>query len=158
MYLIIGLGNPGKEYEKTRHNIGFYYLDKFAEENNFSITKQKFNSLYGETFINNEKHIFVKPQTYMNLSGEAVKKFVDFYNIPSKKILIIHDDLDLQIGTLRLKTNSSSGGHNGLKNIELHLNTREFVKLKVGISKNDDFEVKDYVLGNFSKKEQEILN
>lgn len=158
MKLIVGLGNPGKEYENTRHNVGFMTIDKFANEHNITIGKSKFNGLYEELIINNEKIILLKPQSYMNLSGEVVKKFVDFYKIPVKEILIINDDLDLSVGTFRLKRNGSSGGHNGLKNIELHLHTSEYKRLKIGISNNKVLDTKDYVLGKFSKDEKNKLD
>lgn len=158
MFLIVGLGNPGKEYENTRHNVGFMVLDKFAHINNLDFNRNKFNGLYAEGLINNQKTILLKPQSYMNLSGEVVKKFVDFYKIPIENILIIHDDLDIELGKYKLKTNSSSGGHNGLKNIELHLSTKDYKRLKIGISNNKNYDTKDYVLGKFSIEEKELLN
>ena len=157
MKLIIGLGNPGNEYKNTRHNIGFEIIDKFAEKHNLSINKKKYNGVYEETFIYNQKVILLKPQAYMNLSGEVVKKFIDFYKIDIKEILIINDDLDLEIGKFKLKQKGSSGGHNGLKNIEQNIGTKEYKRLKVGISNNKDIDTKDYVLGKFSKLEQDIL-
>ena len=153
MKLIVGLGNPGKQYEKTRHNVGFLVIDKFIEENNIGNEKNKFNGIYYETIINNEKVIFLKPQQYMNLSGEVIKRFVDFYKININDILIISDDLDMDCGKIRLRLTGSSGGHNGLKNIEQHLNTKDYKRLKIGISNNKDFDTKDYVLGKFSKEE-----
>ena len=158
MKLIVGLGNPGKEYEKTRHNIGFMVLDKYASKNSLSFTKEKFQGLYTDFQLNGEKIILLKPQSYMNLSGEVVGRFVDFYKIDINDILIIHDDLDLQIGTFKLKPMGSSGGHNGLKNIELHLATRNYKRLKIGISNNKKIDTKDYVLGKLNSSEQESLN
>ena len=114
MKLIVGLGNPGKEYQNTRHNIGFMTLDHFANTDNW---KSKFSSLYTETIVNGEKILLIKPQTYMNLSGNALIEFVNFYKINLEDILVIHDDLDLPVGTYRLKINSSAGGHNGIKSI-----------------------------------------
>ena len=157
MKLIVGLGNPGKEYENTRHNIGFMMLDYFTSKSNIEITKEKFNGLYGDTIINDEKVIFLKPLSYMNLSGEVVKKYVDFFKIDINDVLIIHDDLDLPIGTYRLKQNGSSGGHNGLKNIELNLGTQEYKRIKVGISNNKMMDTKDYVLGKFSKEDIDTI-
>lgn len=153
MKLIVGLGNPGKEYENTRHNIGYIFIDSLASKLGVSIDKKKFNGLYTETMINNEKVLLVKPLSYMNLSGEVVAKFVNFYKIDVKDILIINDDLDLEVGRIRLRAQGSSGGHNGLKNIALHLNTEEFKRLKIGISNNKLIDTKDYVLGKFSKEE-----
>lgn len=158
MKLIVGLGNPGKEYENTRHNIGFMVLDKYANKNGLSFQKEKFNGLYLDFQVNGEKVILLKPLSYMNLSGEVVRKFVDFFKIEIEDILIINDDLDLQIGTFKLKPMGSSGGHNGLKNIELHLSTKNYKRLKIGISNNKMLDTKDYVLGKFTSLEQEQLN
>ena len=120
MKLIVGLGNPGNEYKNTRHNIGFMVLDKIADKLNESFNKENFSGKYFMTNINGEKTIFLKPQKYMNLSGEVVRDFVNFFKIDINDILIICDDLDTQVGTYRLRYKGSSGGHNGLKNIELH--------------------------------------
>ena len=157
MKLIVGLGNPGKEYEKTRHNIGFMIIDKFASKLGVEINKDKFNGLYCDTMINGEKVILLKPQSYINLSGEVIRKYVDFFKINIEDILIIHDDLDLPVGTYRVKQQGSSGGHNGLKNIELHLGTQEYKRVKIGISNNKLMDTKDYVLGKLSKEETEEI-
>ena len=158
MKLMVGLGNPGREYENTRHNMGFIIVDNFADNYNVKIDKKKFNGLYTDLNINGEKVILLKPQSYMNLSGEVVRKFVDFYKIDVSDILIISDDLDLEFGTFKLKGQGSSGGHNGLKNIELHLATREYKRLKIGISNNKKMETKDYVLGKFSNEEIKVID
>ena len=158
MKLIVGLGNPGREYENTRHNMGFIIVDNLADNYNVKIDKKKFNGLYTDLNINGEKVILLKPQSYMNLSGEVVRKFVDFYKIDVSDILIISDDLDLEFGTFKLKGQGSSGGHNGLKNIELHLATREYKRLKIGISNNKKMETKDYVLGKFSNEEIKVID
>ena len=118
MKLIVGLGNPGKEYDKTRHNMGFIVIDYFALKHNISINQEKFNGFYGEFNYNGEKVILLKPQKYMNLSGEVVKKYVDYFKVNINDILIISDDLDMAFGRYRLRLMGSSGGHNGLKNIE----------------------------------------
>ena len=157
MKLIVGLGNPGREYEKTRHNIGFMTIDKYADKLGVSITKDKFNGLYGETTISGEKVILLKPQAYINLSGEVIRKYVDFFKINVEDILIIHDDLDLAVGTYKIKQKGSSGGHNGLKNIELHLGTQEYKRIKVGISNNKMMDTKDYVLGKLSKEDSDKI-
>jgi len=157
MKLIVGLGNPGREYEKTRHNIGFMTIDKYADKLGVSITKDKFNGLYTETNISGEKVILLKPQSYINLSGEVIRKYVDFYKINIEDILIIHDDLDLEVGTYKIKQKGSSGGHNGLKNIELHLGTQEYKRIKVGISNNKMMDTKDYVLGKLSKEDNDKI-
>lgn len=158
MKLVVGLGNPGKEYEKTRHNVGFMVLDALASHYNFSFTKNKFQGLYGETIINNEKVIFLKPQKYMNLSGEVIKSFLSFYKIDICDLLLFHDDLDLPCGKIRIKQKGSSGGHNGLKDIEKNIGTQEYNRVKIGIANNKDIDTKDYVLGNFSKDEMENIN
>lgn len=158
MKLIVGLGNPGREYAKTRHNVGFMILDNYCEKNNLYFDANKFNGLYSQTFINNEKVIFLKPQKYMNLSGEVVRDFVHYFKIDIKDILIINDDLDIKMGKYKLKANGSSGGHNGLKNIGEQLGTFEYKRLKIGISNNKKMETKDYVLGNFNNEEINILN
>ena len=153
MKLIVGLGNIGKEYENTRHNMGFMLVDRYLEYRNITDKfKEKFNAMYVETTINNEKVIFIKPTTYMNNSGIAVRAFVDFYKLSSEDILVISDDLDLDLGKFRLRRNGSSGGHNGLKSIISHLGTDDFKRLRIGIS-NDKDDVINYVLSKFSKKE-----
>lgn len=155
MKLIVGLGNPGKEYENTRHNIGFYMLDKYIDKK-FGVSinwKSKFNGLYFDGVINNEKIIFLKPQSYMNLSGGVVRKFIDFYKIDVSDFLVISDDLDIKIGNFKLKDKGSSGGHNGLKDIEINLSTQEYKRLKIGISNDKNLDTKDYVLGKFSKED-----
>ena len=122
MKLVVALGNPGKEYDMTRHNMGFMFLDYYFDKKNINVNwSNKFNGLYCDLVINSEKVIFVKPQSYMNLSGGVVRKFVDFYKIKTEDILVISDDLDLSLGNFKLKMNGSSGGHNGLKDIEKNI-------------------------------------
>ena len=153
MKLVVGLGNKGREYENTRHNMGFMLVDRYLQYKNITDKfKEKFNAMYIETTINNEKVIFIKPMTYMNNSGIAVRSFVDFYKLNSEDILVISDDLDLDLGKFRLRRNGSSGGHNGLKSIISHLGTDNFKRLRIGIS-NDKDDVINYVLSKFSKKE-----
>lgn len=158
MKLIVGLGNPGKEYDKTRHNIGFKIIDKYAELNNIKINKKKFDGLYEEVNINGEKIILLKPQKYINLSGEVIRKYIDFYKIEIDDLLIISDDLDQDIGKYKIKYKGSSGGHNGLKDIELHLKTKEYKRIKIGVSNNKNIDTKDYVLGKFSSKDLKVIN
>ena len=159
MKLIVGLGNPGKEYDFTRHNIGFGFLDYYLEKQNIADVHwtNKFNGLYCQLNIFGEKVIFLKPQSYMNLSGEVVKKYIDFFKISVDDILIVSDDLDLSIGNFKLKDKGSSGGHNGLKDIEKNINTQNYKRLKIGISKNKLYDTKDYVLGKFSKEELDSI-
>lgn len=146
MKLIVGLGNPGKEYDNTRHNMGFRAIDTYAFNKNIKMDKSKFNGIYGEYNYKGEKIILLKPQLFINLSGEVIKKYIDFYKININDLLIICDDLDITVGKMKLKYKGSSGGHNGLKNIEAHLKTQEYKRIKIGISNNKDIETKNYVL------------
>lgn len=155
MKLIVGLGNPGKEYTNTRHNIGFMAIDNYLSEVKYS---KKFNAEYYEKNINGEKYIFVKPLSFMNLSGKVVYDFMNFYKLNTKDLLVIQDDMDLDFSKIRIKINSSSGGHNGIKDIIKYLNTNEFARIKVGIAHNRNMDTKDYVLSKFSTKELETLN
>lgn len=152
--LVVGLGNPGKEYVNTRHNVGFMVVDEYINNNAW---KKKFDGLYQIIAIGQEKVVFLKPVTFMNLSGNAVRKVVDFYNISVENILVIQDDLDLPFGKFRLKRNSSSGGHNGIKSIISALSTDAFCRLKIGIGHDRNFDTVDYVLNSFSKSEMNYL-
>lgn len=155
MKLIVGLGNPGKEYINTRHNVGFMVLDYFLGNN--LKWKEKFNGLYYESLIEGEKVIFLKPLTFMNLSGEAVVKYKNYFNLDIEDILVIHDDMDIDLGKYKLKRNSSSGGHNGIKSIINSLNSNAFLRLKIGITHNKNIDTVDYVLGKFNEKEMDLL-
>lgn len=158
MKLIVGLGNPGKEFLNTRHNIGFMFIDFYAEKYGVSINKEKFNGLYVKIKINSEDVILLKPQKYMNLSGDVIKKYVDYFNIDISDIIIICDDLNLDFLKVKLKCKGSCGGHNGLLNIENNLNTDCYKRLKIGISSNNNIDMKDYVLGKFDNHQlQEII-
>ena len=157
MKLVVGLGNPGREYENTRHNVGFQLLDCIASKKSIQFNKEKFNALYGECLINGEKVLLVKPLSYMNLSGSVVSKFVSFYKIAIEDILIIQDDLDMKVGRVKIVHNSSSGGHNGIKDIERCLGTNSCTRVKIGIANNKDMDTKDYVLGKFTQEEMQIL-
>lgn len=154
MKLIVGLGNIGKEYDLTRHNIGFMCLDNYLGNVSW---KSDFKACSYKTNINGEAVLFIKPSTYMNLSGEAVRYYVDYYKISLDDILIIQDDLDLNLGKIRIKYDSSSGGHNGIKSISKCLGTNKYLRLKIGISKPSNNNI-DYVLGKFLKDELDILN
>ena len=159
MKLIIGLGNPGKEYDNTRHNIGFMLVDYYISRKGISFDwKKKFNGLYVESLINGEKVIFLKPQSYMNLSGTVVNQFMSYFKIDISDILVFSDDMDLLTGNFKLKDKGSCGGHNGLRNIENCLSSSEYKRLKIGISKDKDADMKDYVLGKFSKDDKEVYN
>lgn len=159
MKLIVGLGNPGKEYNNTRHNIGFMCIDHYISYKNITEKwSKKFDGEYLLTSINGEKVLFLKPLTFMNLSGNSVRKIVDYYNIEIDDILIISDDLDLNTGNYKLKSKGSCGGHNGLRDIENKLNTNEYKRIKIGISNNKESDTKDYVLGKISVAEKNIIN
>lgn len=158
MKLIVGLGNPGKEYKNTRHNIGFNLLDSIANKYNYSFkVDNKFNCEISDAVINGEKIILVKPLSFMNLSGIVVNKIKSFYNIDINDILVIQDDLDMEFGKIRIVYDSSSGGHNGIKNISECLGSQKYTRLKIGISNNKGIDTKDYVLGKFSKEDINYL-
>ncbi|MEG0076504.1 aminoacyl-tRNA hydrolase [Anaerorhabdus sp.] len=152
MKLIVGLGNPGKEYEHTRHNAGFDAIDELAKLCHTSIDQKKFNALIAQVRVGNEQVILMKPLTYMNASGEAVIQAVNFYKIETKDILIIHDDLDLPVGKLRIRTQGSSGGQKGMQSIMNHLHSQEIQRIRVGIDKNPLIPIVDYVLGKIPKE------
>ncbi len=158
MKIIVGLGNPGKEYENTRHNIGFMVLDQYLRDNNINDYKEKFGGIYYESFVKNEKVIFLKPQKYINLSGQVLKQYLDFFKIDICDVLIIHDDLDTPCGSIKLRQSGGSGGHNGLKDIENNLHTKEYKRVKIGISNNKTIDTKDYVLGKFSGEDKKVIN
>ncbi len=157
MFLIAGLGNPGSQYEDTRHNIGFKVVDNIAKEYNIEINRQKFKGMCGEGFINGEKVILLKPTTYMNLSGESIREVVDFYKITNEDVLVIYDDISLDVGRLRIREKGSAGGHNGIKSIIAHLGTDIFPRIKVGVGQ-PNVDLVNYVLGKFTKEEMEVLS
>ena len=159
MKLIVGLGNPGDDYKNTRHNVGFNFIDSYLEYRGITDKwSSKFDGLYIQSTIDGEKVIFLKPQTFMNLSGNSVRKIVDFYHIDVNDILVVSDDLDLLIGNFKLKMYGSCGGHNGLRDIENKLGTADYKRLKIGISKDKSIDTKDYVLSSFSKADKETLD
>ena len=159
MYLIIGLGNPGQKYENTRHNVGFWVIDKIAGQLNIKVDKKQARALVQMGNWVGEKILLVKPQTYMNLSGQSVLELINFYQDQIKDFLIIHDDLDLSLGQLRLKKGGGAGGHNGIKSVTQCLNSPDFDRLKIGIGRPPAyFEVQDYVLTSFSKEEKEEMD
>ena len=158
MKLIVGLGNPGKEYVNTRHNIGFQFLDSIALKYGVTFSKKKFNGMYTEFMLNDEKIILLKPLSYMNLSGTVISKYMNYFKIDLKDVLIIHDDLDMNFGRIKIVFNSSSGGHNGIKDIERCLGSKEYARVKIGISNDKSIDTKDYVLGSLTSEELNILN
>lgn len=158
MYLIIGLGNPEEQYARTRHNMGFDTVNKIANKYKIDMTRTKFKSIYGTGNIENEKVILVKPQTYMNLSGEAVREFVNFYKQELEKIIVIYDDMDIEKGIIKIRKKGGPGSHNGMKSIVSELKTEEFPRIRVGVGRpENDFNKIDYVIGHVPKEEQEIL-
>ena len=157
MKLIVGLGNPGTEYQKTRHNAGFLVIDRLCDKLGLQLDKNKCKALYGIHRHKGDKIIIAKPQTYMNLSGEAVKGLMKFYDIPSEDLIVVHDDLDLPLGKLRLRRKGSSGGQKGMGNIIDLLGTQEIDRIRVGISHDKNIETVDYVLGRFSLEDMKVL-
>ncbi len=159
MFIIAGLGNPGREYEMTRHNIGFHFIDYLADKYNTKVTKLKYKGLYGEARISGEKALLIKPQTFMNLSGDCIGGFCDFYKIPPENVIIISDDVSLSCGNIRIRRSGSAGGHNGLKSIIYRLSSDNFPRVKIGVGAPEEkkMELADYVLSRFSKTEIPIL-
>lgn len=158
MYIIAGLGNPGKEYAGTRHNVGFDTIDFLAEKYNVNLNKLKFNSVYGEININGEKVMLVKPVTYMNRSGIAIAEIVKYYKVPIENLIIIYDDIDIPAGTLRIRPHGSSGTHNGMKSIIYQLENDKFPRIRIGIGRNPDMDLADYVLQRFNKDDREKID
>lgn len=154
-YLIVGLGNPGTKYEFTKHNAGFMCLDLFADDRGFKINKLKFKSLMCDCRIGSKRCILMKPQTFMNNSGEAVRDCADFYKIPPEKTIVIFDDVSLDLGRIRIRRKGSAGGHNGIKSIIYHLNSDEFQRIKIGVGQKPDenWDLADWVLKPFTKEE-----
>lgn len=157
VYLIAGLGNPGAKYEKTRHNIGFDAVDFFLQKHNLSLDKNGFQGKYTKAVINDKTIFILEPQTFMNLSGDSVKQLADFFKIDVGNIIIIHDDMDLDIGRLRMKPKGSSGGHNGIKSIEYQFQSEDIKRIKIGIGK-PIYDTVDYVLGRFNEEERKLID
>lgn len=159
MFIIAGLGNPTKEYEGTRHNVGFEVIDRIAEKYNISVDTKKHRALLGKGIISGRKVILAKPQTYMNLSGESIRSLIDYYKADEEhELLVIYDDISLDVGQLRIRAKGSAGGHNGIKNIIACLGTQVFPRIKIGVGeKPRGYDLADYVLGHFSKAEQEKM-
>lgn len=156
MFLIVGLGNPGREYDGTRHNIGFEAIDYISSKNNIDINKSKFKGVFGEGFIEGQKVILLKPTTYMNLSGESIREVINFYKIDNNKIIVIYDDISLEIGKLRIREKGSAGGHNGIKSIIANMGTDVFPRIKIGVGQPKG-DLVSHVLGRFNKEEEQDL-
>ena len=158
MYIIAGLGNHTREYEKTRHNVGFEVIDVLADMLGTTVEEKKFKGCYGRGIIGGEKVLLLKPQTFMNLSGESIRAASDFYKVDPEHIIIIYDDISLDVGQLRIRKKGSAGGHNGIKNIIAHLGTQEFPRIKVGVGdKPKKMDLADYVLSRFSKEDRAAM-
>lgn len=158
MYIIAGLGNPGKQYEGSRHNVGFMTVDMLADKYNIEIKEKAHKALIGRGMIEGQKVILVKPQTYMNLSGESIRSVMDYYKVAPSEFIVVYDDVSLDPGNLRIRKKGSAGGHNGIKNIILHLGTQEFARVRVGVgAKPEWMDLADYVLGHFSRDEQPLM-
>ena len=158
MKLIVGLGNPGMEYVKTRHNAGFLLIDRLCEKLDLTIDKSKCKAIYGIYRHKGEKIIIAKPQTYMNLSGQAVISLMHFYDVATEDLIVVHDDLDLPLGKLRLRSQGSSGGQKGMGNIIDLLGTSKINRMRIGISNDKRIDTKDYVLGRFSSEDEKVLD
>lgn len=158
MKCFIGLGNPGKKYDKTRHNIGFMAIDQLERDLGIAIDQNKFKCHYGIGLLNGEKVMLVKPQTFMNLSGEGVRPLIDYYNIELSDIVVIYDDLDLPLGRIRLRQKGSGGGHNGIKSLTQHFGSEKYNRIRLGIDRpTDGMPITAYVLGKFAKADDEVL-
>lgn len=159
MKIIVGLGNPGKDYKNTRHNVGFMTVDKIAEELNVDIVKTKFKAVYGETNYKGEKVMLVKPVTYMNESGIAVRDIMNFYKISPEDLVVIYDDIDIDFGDIRIRKKGSAGSHNGMKSIIYQIQSEDFPRIRIGIGeKHKNQDLAKFVLSNFSKEEKEIID
>jgi len=159
MYIIVGLGNPGKQYEKTRHNIGFDFIDALAEKYHISVLEAKFKALIGKGVIEGQKVVLVKPLTYMNLSGESVRQVIDYFEIDEEsELIIVYDDISLNPGGLRIRAKGSAGGHNGIKNIIQHLGHDKFMRIKIGVGeKPKGWDLVDYVLARFTTEDRKLV-
>lgn len=158
MYLIVGLGNPGEEYTRTRHNMGFEVIDKLAEKYNIKVSKHKFDGLYGKGEIEGEKVVLLKPQTYMNLSGNAVGQFVSFFKVEQDEIIVIYDDIDIPTGTIKIRKQGSAGSHNGMKSVINELATEKFPRIRIGTGTTEKiYDLVDYVLEKIKEDEYKKL-
>lgn len=157
MFIIAGLGNPGKKYENTRHNMGFLTIDRLAEKYNIRTDKIKFKSLVGEGRIAGQKVVLIKPQTYMNLSGEAIREVMAFYKLEPENLIVIYDDLDIPTGSLRIRKSGSAGTHNGMKSVVYQLQSDQFPRIRIGIGSDRRGDIIDFVVGNVSSEEKAVL-
>ena len=157
MYVIAGLGTPGKKYENTRHNMGFITVDQLAIKHDIKVDKLKFKALVGEGRIADQKVLLVKPQTYMNLSGESIRQVMHFYKLDPEKLIVIYDDIDIELGALRIRKFGSAGTHNGMKSVVYQLQSDRFPRIRIGIGSQKKGDLVDFVIGGFSKEEVPVL-
>lgn len=157
MFVIAGLGNPGRKYENTRHNMGFLVIDRLAGKNDIKVNKIKHKSLVGDGFISGRKTLLVKPQTYMNLSGEALREVVEYYNVDMEDLIVIYDDFDIGLGSIRIRKKGSAGSHNGMKSIIQNLGSQDFPRVRIGIGKSGSRDWKDFVLGRMGRDEKKAI-
>lgn len=159
MYMIVGLGNPGRKYEHTRHNVGFDTIDRLAEHYDIPMREEKYKGLFGRGIIGSEKVILVKPLTFMNLSGDCVEPLADYYRIPPENVIVIYDDINLDPGIIRVRGKGSAGGHNGIKSLIARLGTEAFPRVRIGVGmKPDQMDLADYVLGHYDQVTQSVMN
>lgn len=160
MYIIVGLGNPGKQYENTRHNIGFDVIETLAELDHVAVLEKKHKAIIGKGFVSGQKCVLAKPQTFMNLSGESVRQLLDYYKVDeTAELIVISDDVSLEVGQIRIRKKGSAGGHNGLKSIIAHLGHDSFVRIKMGVGeKPPGYDLADYVLGHFTSQERKVMD
>lgn len=160
MYIIVGLGNPGRQYENTRHNIGFDVIETLAQQDHVAVLEKKHKAIIGKGFVSGQKCVLAKPQTFMNLSGESVRQLLDYYKVDeTAELIVISDDVSLKVGQIRIRKKGSAGGHNGLKNIIAHLGHDSFVRVKMGVGeKPPGYDLADYVLGHFTSEERKVMD
>lgn len=160
MYIIVGLGNPGRQYKNTRHNIGFDVIETLAEQDHVAVLEKKHKAIIGKGFVSGQKCVLAKPQTFMNLSGESVRQLLDYYKVDeTTELIVISDDVSLEVGQIRIRKKGSAGGHNGLKNIIAHLGHDSFVRVKMGVGeKPSGYDLADYVLGHFTSEERKVMD
>lgn len=158
-YLIVGLGNPGRQYQQTRHNVGFVAIEELSFRHKIKLNKNKFRAIFGEGSIGGKKVMLVQPQTYMNNSGEAVREIVAFYKVPLDKVIVIYDDIDLDLGKLRIREKGSAGTHNGMRSMIYHLKSQDFPRIRIGVGKqrHPGQALADHVVGNFAKEELPVI-
>lgn len=158
MFVIVGLGNPGKKYDGTRHNVGFDAINYLAHENNIAMNKVKHKAVIGEGFIHHKKVLLVKPQTFMNLSGQSVMEILNYYKIDPSELVVLYDDIDIDVGKLRVRKKGSAGTHNGMKSIIYDIQSDDFPRIRIGVGKPERGNLADYVLGRFAKEDREFID